>query len=190
MKKNKVDLRVIRSRRLLCQALFALIEETSFDKISVIDICNKAMVRRATFYNHFTCKEDLFAFAIEEKQKELFLSAIKKRNYSSINDMFVALIEMIIEYLDSYREKILKILENNSVDKIAGLLVGFLKKNITYLLSENHFPEKENMPNDLIIDFFIGGLANIGLSYIRSMYSYTKEDLQTYLNALISSIWH
>ena len=55
----KEDLRVVRTRKLLCKALFELLEEVPFDKISVTDICDKAMVHRATFYNHFESKEHL-----------------------------------------------------------------------------------------------------------------------------------
>ena len=68
----KEDLRIIRTRNLLCKAFYELLEETPYEKISVIDICNKAMVHRATFYNHFEDKEHLLQFAIDEIQEELF----------------------------------------------------------------------------------------------------------------------
>ena len=50
---DKEDLRVIRTRKLLSTALFDLMAEKDFSQITVNDICEKAMVRRATFYNHF-----------------------------------------------------------------------------------------------------------------------------------------
>ena len=55
----KEDLRIVRTRKLLSTALFDLLESTPYEKISVMDICEKAMVHRATFYNHFEDKEHL-----------------------------------------------------------------------------------------------------------------------------------
>src|SRR3569833_2948800 len=53
------DRRVQRTKRLLREALFALIKEKGFEKLSVQDIIDRANVGRATFYAHFENKEDL-----------------------------------------------------------------------------------------------------------------------------------
>ena len=55
----KEDLRVVRTKKLLTDSLKNLLQEKSFDKITVNDICERAMVHRATFYNHFNDKTDL-----------------------------------------------------------------------------------------------------------------------------------
>ena len=54
--RRKEDLRIRRTHKLLCNAMFSLLETRSFDDISVVDICEKAMVHRATFYKHFKDK--------------------------------------------------------------------------------------------------------------------------------------
>jgi len=59
-----VDLRIQRSRKHIMEALFTLIHQKSFQKITVQDITTKAMVNRSTFYAHFTDKYDLFSKAI------------------------------------------------------------------------------------------------------------------------------
>lgn len=41
---------------------------TPYDKISVADICEGAMVRRATFYRHFGGKDDLLRFVVSEQR--------------------------------------------------------------------------------------------------------------------------
>lgn len=58
MASNK-DRRVQRTQQLLREALFALIQEKGFEKLSVQDIIDRANVGRATFYAHFDNKEDL-----------------------------------------------------------------------------------------------------------------------------------
>jgi AcrR family transcriptional regulator len=53
------DLRVRRTRKLLREALVALVEERGYDNVTVRDIAQRAMVNRATFYAHFDDKYDL-----------------------------------------------------------------------------------------------------------------------------------
>lgn len=55
----RVDRRIERSKRRLKQALLALIDERSYDRITVLDITRRADVGRSTFYVHFTSKDDL-----------------------------------------------------------------------------------------------------------------------------------
>ncbi len=50
------DPRIRRTRQLLQGALKALMQEKSFDEISVQDITEAATVNRATFYDHYTDK--------------------------------------------------------------------------------------------------------------------------------------
>ena len=61
---ESVDLRVRRSRKHLIQALLTLMKDKPFQKISVRNITEEAMVNRSTFYAHFTDKYDLFSTAI------------------------------------------------------------------------------------------------------------------------------
>jgi len=58
MVKN-TDRRVQRTRQLLRDSLFTLIQERGFEKLSVQDIIDRANIGRATFYAHFDNKEDL-----------------------------------------------------------------------------------------------------------------------------------
>ncbi|MHA7584050.1 TetR/AcrR family transcriptional regulator [Paenibacillus vandeheii] len=68
---KKEDLRVVRTRKLLSQALFSLIERQSFNSISVKEICEEAMIHRATFYTHFSDKYDLMAYSLKQIAEEI-----------------------------------------------------------------------------------------------------------------------
>ena len=63
---KKEDLRIRRTKKLLSNALFELIKKKPFDKVSVCDICDAAMVHRATFYSHFSDKYELLTYSIDE----------------------------------------------------------------------------------------------------------------------------
>lgn len=72
------DLRIRRTKKLLLDSLMQLLQEHAFEKIGVNDICERAMVHRATFYNHFDDKYDLFNYALSQLEDEMYLSTIEK----------------------------------------------------------------------------------------------------------------
>ncbi|MFL5653627.1 MAG: TetR/AcrR family transcriptional regulator [Ktedonobacteraceae bacterium] len=71
MSQNSSDLRVRRTKKLLREALIALIEERSFDAITVGEIAERAMVSRAAFYRHYQDKYDLVEKIFEEMVAEV-----------------------------------------------------------------------------------------------------------------------
>jgi AcrR family transcriptional regulator len=67
----KDDRRVQRTRRVLRDALVALIVERGWEGFSVQDVCDRADVGRSTFYTHFADKEDLVSGALEDLRETL-----------------------------------------------------------------------------------------------------------------------
>lgn len=53
------DRRIVRTQRVLREALLALIHERGWDAVNVQAICERADVGRSTFYVHFADKEEL-----------------------------------------------------------------------------------------------------------------------------------
>jgi AcrR family transcriptional regulator len=66
-----LDPRVIRTRKLLREALIELIPEKGYDEITIKDITDRATLNRATFYLHYRDKEDLLDRGFEEIWDEL-----------------------------------------------------------------------------------------------------------------------
>lgn len=63
---KKIDLRVKRTNKLITQAFIKLLGSKTFDKITINDISDEAMINRATFYSHFKDKFDLFERVIDK----------------------------------------------------------------------------------------------------------------------------
>jgi AcrR family transcriptional regulator len=68
---SSTDLRVRRTRKLLRDALVALIEEHGFEALTVADIADRAMINRATFYRHYRDKGDLLTHCMDDVFEEL-----------------------------------------------------------------------------------------------------------------------
>ena len=63
---EKQDLRVQKTYAALFQAFQELLTEKDFESITVTELCDRAMIRTATFYKHFADKYAFFAFLINE----------------------------------------------------------------------------------------------------------------------------
>ena len=63
---KKEDLRIRRTKKLLSNALFELIKKKPFDKVSVCDICDAAMVHRATLL--FTFQRQIRTFDLQHRR--------------------------------------------------------------------------------------------------------------------------
>lgn len=56
---EKVDLRVVKTKKAIHDAFLSLIQTKGYDKITIQDIAEAAMINRNTFYLHYTDKFDL-----------------------------------------------------------------------------------------------------------------------------------
>lgn len=63
---KKIDLRVEKTYLLLHNAFTQLLEEKRFEDFTVNELCERAMIRRTTFYKHFADKYEYFTFYIKE----------------------------------------------------------------------------------------------------------------------------
>ncbi len=65
---KKEDRRIQKTRKLLTEALLALVQEKGFEDLTVQDILDRANVGRSTFYTHFQGKEDLLLQGLDHLQ--------------------------------------------------------------------------------------------------------------------------
>src|SRR5271167_5266159 len=75
------DPRVLRSRRMLMEALVRLLKKKEFEDVSVQEIADEATLNRATFYLHYPDKNAL----LQAMTAERFRALIARRGLSFTN---------------------------------------------------------------------------------------------------------
>lgn len=83
MREPSKDLRIIRTKEFIREALIDLIEEKGFEAITVKDITTRARINRGTFYAHYQDKFDLMARCQEEFMDKM--RDIVKQNVTDVN---------------------------------------------------------------------------------------------------------
>ncbi|WP_439257036.1 TetR/AcrR family transcriptional regulator [Lonepinella sp. BR2271] len=67
----KTDLRIIRSHKLIRNALIELLNQKNYHDINVQDILDLAMVNRSTFYTYYSGKDDLVGKMMDDLKAEI-----------------------------------------------------------------------------------------------------------------------
>ena len=183
MQDNEEDLRVRRTKKLLIEALMDLMQERAFEKISVNDLCERAMVHRATFYNHFGDKNDLFNYALDEIEEEMLLSTIEKGNFSTSKEMYLSIITRVFDFIEANRKRFKLIINNNS-DRLIMLIATTMRRSVRYFISKNHYSQDYIVPLVIIIDFYMGCLAFIVLDWLQNN-EYKKEELIKFFDMMM-----
>lgn len=101
---EKLDPRVTRTRKMLRDALVALLEEKSYDRITIADITGRATVNRKTFYLHYETKDHLLQSVTDGILDELFGEAKAAQPIDlSIDEMQSYIAGRIFAYVKKHR---------------------------------------------------------------------------------------
>ena len=63
---KKEDLRVIKTKNIIRKSFIELAQKFGYQKITIKDLCDKAMINRNTFYLHYQNKDDLVREMVNE----------------------------------------------------------------------------------------------------------------------------
>ncbi len=111
---NKEDLRIRRTYKLLKAALLELLKKEPFEKITVKDICEEAMVHRTTFYTHFEDKYDLLRYCMQELESPFETIDIKTPSVEGYKEYYSRVAKSILEHVYKNKDFYKTVIRKNS----------------------------------------------------------------------------
>lgn len=156
---KKLDLRIYKTYKALHEAFNELLEYKSFEELTVNELCDTAMIRRATFYSHFSDKYEYFNFYLSELRDE-FTSKVSV--HTDLSDPIVYCKQMLKETFKFVRahERILERMKNST-------LMSFLYQSLQEQFAQEleyifivSYKKKLTPELQLKIYFYAGGLIN------------------------------
>jgi len=175
---RKIDPRVERTHEALRGALMALIEEKGFDAISVQDIAKRAGVNRATFYLHYTDKQDLLVRASEADFDRLVAEAgpIDRENlaYRKPPRQVVLLFEHLAKNRRFYRSVLSSPGDSAFAARVREYIAAFTKARIASLHAI--YPAAAPLVDDAFISEYVtGALLGIMTWWLESDLAHSPE---------------
>lgn len=173
MEDKKENRSARRSRRLIRQAFLELLEEKSFDKITVLELADRADVNRSTFYAHYP---DIYGVA-EEIQNEIIQRYTEQFHCLAYH----CFLENPMPYLDAMAAALE---ENQALSRKIGhaLPIDRGLREFARVMEENmlrwpDIPEevKSEPAFAVRIQFFLGGIINTFLLWEKGQLSCSRE---------------
>ena len=131
----QMDLRIKKTYRALFDAFTELLEEHRFEDLTVAMLCERAMIRRTTFYKHFRDKNDYFAFYVDELMSGLPQKRDDADGAEGVGDVrtlrhevFDAAMNMILAHE--------QLMDNILASSMSGMLTGMICDRIARSIRE------------------------------------------------------
>ena len=171
-----MDLRTQKIYDALIIAFQQLLEEKSFEEITVNELCERARTRRATFYKHFSDKYDFFHYMLTRMREDLFEDLIKQSDTDQAPLLLHMLIDSGLTFVE-HNKKFLLSVENSSAAN-AMLLTATSQS-----FYRTHFPDL--FKDELETQFLIGALNQCIRWWLDNMNRFPKEDMQKRMYELV-----
>ena len=123
---GKEDLRVKRTKKALNEAFVKLMNEKSFEDITINELCDEAGIRRATFYKHYTDKFD-FLSAYIGALRDKFDNTVWRADISAPpKEYYVSYAKRLVCFIDDNATAMDNVMKSNM---FATLLTVVIEKN-------------------------------------------------------------
>ncbi|MBA4383735.1 MAG: TetR/AcrR family transcriptional regulator [Anaerolinea sp.] len=182
---QRTDLRVIKTYKALTETFLLILSEKKFENITVNELCDRAMVRRATFYKHFADKVDFFAFVIRAKQTEFDAQIRPPTEDMRSQSFYVDIIKHALDFLSSNKKLVQSVLESNMLPTIMDILSRQITLDITRKLKEDS-ESGISLPASpqVMAQFFTGALVYTMMWWVTQK-KVTEAELMEELTSLL-----
>jgi len=188
-KEGKIDRRILRTRRSLRQAFYALILEKGYDGVTVGEVTDRADLGRTTFYLHYRDKEDLLMESVRDLVNGLIaqLAQVPPEQWEqpdssqSAQDIPLTAITYAFQHVAQNAVLYRIILRGEGTFSAAQRVRNIIIKSITEFMEGVTARQSLVFNPELPLDVFLNGLAGawIGLVswWLEQERSYTPEQM-------------
>lgn len=125
-----MDLRVQKTYKALKDSFTELLTEMRYEDITIGALCDRAMIRRTTFYKHFSDKNDFFQFYLEQIQKDFIDGFHELPEGSTMVDSEIEMVDYTMSYLIEHEKIVNSILEGSALDDLVWICTDFLAEKL------------------------------------------------------------
>lgn len=184
---KKTDLRVIKTYSALNNAFMDLIKEKDIEHITVNELCERALIRRTTFYTHFADKYEFITFFLKEYlQNNLPLTKIVKPNEPQ--EFYESVINNIFDNMELHKSLAISLRKSNM---FAFLFELFSEQMVAEL--DDYYKELEEDGYTLPMDsIFLAHAITGGILQCTKYWVFQKEESsrETVTEQLMQLIMH
>ena len=180
---KKDDLRVIKTKKILYETLIELMKTKTFEEIKVSDICTKALINRSTFYAHYEDKYELLLEFINSLKEEFINELSKNKNILNTREYYLEMIRLFLDHIENKKDIYNAIMINNRNSIMMDILSSVANNEVIKKTESSNISTK--VPANIIAKFYLGGVLNLGIEWLRDTNKNSKEEIIRYLEILL-----
>lgn len=176
-----VNNRKTSAKTVLIDTLERLLHQKPFQKISVNELCESALVSRSAFYANFEDKYDLLSCCLEFKSEHIhvLMNTHKPEEFLTV----------ILDVIQKENRIFYNIFGAEPEQEVVDIFYSFFEKQFLSVL-DKHTKESDSLPGpaEIVCTFCVGGLSASTLRWIKSNYKIPKEELAACQYRLLKDI--
>ena len=185
-----LDLRIQKTYMALTNSFMALLGEKNFEDITVNEICEKAMIRRATFYKHFGDKSELLTFIIKEQLGVFKAKCLDDKISRFSEDYYLHIFSLILDYIDD-NLLLMKTVKNS---RLFPIISSSITEELLLMMKEA-FKQDSAMGKDFLLPYeiiaqaYVGIIMSIGSYWVNKSEHISKEELLSQFRVLAQRLY-
>jgi len=165
---STTDLRIVKTKAKLREALKEMMEEIPFDQITVNDLCNRAKIRRATFYKHFSDKYDFLSSVVALLQSEISEKIERIEKCDNHIEYYTQYVREILSYLSERKQLINLIITSEAFPEILTVILRGTASTLVRDLTRDR-ANGISLPASVedTASFINGGISTLVVNWLR-----------------------
>lgn len=186
---EKMDLRIVKTNRVLTESLKYLLTRKSLNEITVNEICERAMVRRPTFYKHFSDKYELLVFVITGILEDTGRKAHEKQLSSDEEGReFYYSILYLFEYIEENDVLFGALKDSCSSAFVRKALIDSITEDIIKYLHKHDLPDSVSDTSlELACQFLTGAIFQSIDWWLNHKEQLTKHEMAEQINTFATN---
>lgn len=189
----KEDVRTIRTKRDLANALEELLQEKNFDEIAIKDITDAALISKNTFYNNFNDKVELLNMVFERYREELMEKVkpiLDSYKHGIRHRLFRGLVEVIVHFFYCCSLPIQKMVQNDESKSIYWAMTLFIQSTIREVFNEREEMVNSKLENNISLLFYSGAVTSLIYFGFRDGMDVKEEEIVKNIIRLTKPVIH
>jgi len=184
--RNSTDLRIIKTEKALYTTFLNMLEKQSFDSITINDLCEQAMVRRATFYKHYIDKYDFFAHFVRYIREEDIGKMRERLSDDSLQSYGMFLLNLFIDFSKQHHVLIQNMLKSNMLFTILDI---FSEETCRYILEflKDEKIDLKGVSLDVLASFYTGGIIQVLRMWLTDPNTVTEQQVRESISTLLEA---
>lgn len=187
---TKTDARILKTKARLYDAFFALLHEKLFEEITINEICTRAVVRRATFYKHFSDKYAFLADMTESIVKNIDAKIQSESHSGYPIEYHIEYVHKLIDYLICEHDAVALLFKSAQmpmlVSTIAGVNYEVLEERLTMSVAGG---EMLVASVRTVATMLAGGIGTMIASWLEGGMAIPKEELLLEIEKVIRAVF-